>query len=119
MRRYFIKGLVIAALMFVLLTQVAATGTATALAIASVVGAIAPFVLKLVPVQGSWMLLITAVTSLVIAIVGELVSGELSLSALQSADPGTLYVTFGTTFGVTQLVFAYFKDHPLGPLTVK
>jgi len=56
MRRYFIKGLVIAALMFVLLTQVAATGTATALAIASVVGAIAPFVLKLVPVQGSWML---------------------------------------------------------------
>jgi hypothetical protein len=119
MRRYLLKALLFAMLVFVFMTQVAATGSATALGIASVVGAIAPFVLKLVPVQGSWMLLITAVTSLVIAIAGELISGEVKLSALQNADPGTLYLTFGTTFGVTQLVFAYFKDHPLGPLTVK
>ena len=118
MRRFFIKALLIAALLFVFLTQVAATGTATALAIASVVGAIAPFILKLIPLKGSWMLVVTWITSFVIAAVAEVISGEVHLSSLQSLDVGTLYLTFAATFGVTQAVFAYFKDHPLGPLTV-
>jgi hypothetical protein len=118
MRSLFIKALLVAALAFVFLTQVAATGTATALAIASVVGAIAPFILKLVPIKGSWMLVITWVVSFVIAAAAELISGEVKVSALQSVNVGNLYLIFAATFGVTQAVFAYFKDHPLGPLTV-
>ncbi len=103
----------------VMLLQIAATGSATALAIASAVGFIAPFVLKLVPLDGRYMEGVTALTSAVIAVVALLVSGEVSLSDLSAADPTKIYSTIVVTFGVTQAVFAYFKDHPLGPLAVK
>jgi len=109
--------IVLGLVLFVFLS--ASTGQATALAIASVVGIVAPFVLKLVPQAGRYMLIITAVVAIAIAIVAELVSGEVRLSDLQATDPGSLYKTIGVTFAVMQFVFAYFKDHPLGPLAVK
>jgi O-antigen ligase len=104
---------------FVLLTQVAATGgSATALAIASFVGAVAPFVLKLVPLDGSKMLLVTMLASVGIGIVAGAVTGELKLPP-DANDVGTLYADATIAFGLSQVVFAYFKDHPLGPLAVK
>jgi O-antigen ligase len=116
MNRRFKLALFVGLVVFILLTQVAATGTATALAIAAAVGIIAPFILKFVPAAGRYMLAITALVSVVIAIAAELISGDVNLSNLDVTKIGELCIA---TFGVTQAVFAYFKDHPLGPLAVK
>jgi O-antigen ligase len=119
LRRHARLFLFVTLMALIFVTQVAATGQATALVIASAVGVVAPFVLKLFPQVGRYMLIITAVASILIAVVAEVVTGEISLTNLQSTDPTKLYETVIAAFGVSQFVFAYFKDHPLGALAVK
>jgi len=105
--------------LFVLLvlSQIAATGQATALAIATVVGIIAPFVLRFIPLKDTQMVLLTQALSVVIAVVAGLISGDINLSNL-GADPAAIVGLVGWTYAVTQAVYNYFKDHPLGPLVV-
>src|SRR5437660_11936919 len=107
--RRHLKLIVYVAFVLLVLSQIAATGQATALAIASAVALVAPFVLKLVPQAGRYMLVITWVASALIAIVAEVISGDIKFNPLPS-DPGALYLLFGYSFGVTQAVFAFFKD---------
>ena len=106
--------LVIAIVFAVWLLLTAATGSSqsTAIALASVAALILPFVLKYVPAVGHYMVAITLVVSLAVAIGAELLSGELVLSQLQSADASTIFTLFLGVFGLSQAVYAVLTQSP-------
>src|SRR5258708_34137106 len=79
--------IVLGLVLFVFLS--ASTGQATALAIASVVGIVAPFVLKLFPQAGRYSRIIPAVARIAIAIVAELLNGEVRRSEPRPPNPGS------------------------------
>ena len=96
------------------LLLIAATGgsQSTAIAIAAVAGLILPLVLKYVPAAGHYMVAITLVASLVVAVLAELISGELVLSDLQKADPTTLFAMFLSVYGLSQVVYSALTQSP-------
>ena len=95
-------------------TTVAASAASqsSALAIAGVIGVILPFILKLVPAAGHYMIAITLVASLLVAVLAELVSGELVLSSLQKTDPVALFTLFMSVWGLSQVVYAILIQSP-------
>jgi fucose permease len=102
------------------LLQVAASGNAqaSALTIAGVVGAAAPFVIGFVKNQfhlnwdGRTMVAAATVVALVVALVALAVTGQLNLD-----DPTHMLETLAAAFSLEQLVFQSFKDSPrVGPL---
>ena len=108
-RLLFVLGLM--GLWFVL---AAATGgsQSTAIAIATVVALILPFVLKYVPAAGHYMVGITLIVSFVVAVLAELVSGEIDLSKLGSIDPTALLAMFLSVYGLSQVVYALLTQSP-------
>jgi len=84
----------------------------TAIAIAGVVGVLLPFVLKLVPAAGHYMVGITLGASLLVALLAEAVSGEIVLSNLKSTDAATLLGLFLSVWGLSQIVYATLTQSP-------
>lgn len=111
MRFRFMLGLMV--FLIWLLTVAAAGGSqSTAIALAGVAGVILPFVLKLVPAAGHYMVLIALGASLFIAVLAEIISGEIVLSHLQSTDPKTLFALFLSVWGLSQIVYATLSQSP-------
>jgi hypothetical protein len=112
---YRIPLLVLAAaglLVFLAITAAAAPIDSTAANIATAIIVISPFVLpmilKVVPLDGAKMTLLTYATSVVVAVIAGLVNGLFSPTNLSTA-PGVLAV--GTAvFGAMQLVYGLLKN---------
>lgn len=94
--------------------NIAATGTsqANAIAMITIAGLGLPFLFKLVPSAGHWMVAITVVVSLLASIGAEVLSGELVLSALPKADVPTLLASFLSVYGLTQFLYALLTQSP-------
>lgn len=97
---------------WLMLTAASPASQASALAIAGVAGVILSFVAKYVPAVGRWMVVITLASSFGIAVLAELVTGELVLTKLQSADPATLFAAFMSAWGLSQLTYAWLTQSP-------
>jgi len=100
-RRFILVAFVLA----LYVVNIAASGTSeqNAIAIASVVGLVLPFVYKLIPAAGHYMVAITVGVSVVVALVAMVTSGEL---ALDHVDLSSLYVTAMSVYGLSQFVYA-------------
>jgi hypothetical protein len=100
--------------LLVILVATAATGgsLAVAIAIAGVAAVVIPFVLKLVPAVGKYMIAICVGTSLVIAVAAELFSGEIVLSNLQATDVTTLLAIFLSVEGLSQRLYSILIQSP-------
>jgi hypothetical protein len=96
--------------------QIAATpadaSLATALAIAGVGGVALPFLLKLVPAAGKYMVAICVVASLVIALVAEVASGEIVLSNLSATNVPALIAIFLSVEGLSQRLYSILIQSP-------
>ena len=110
MRRLMVLALVLMA--WLLLTAATGSSQATAIAIASIVALILPFVYKYVPAVGHYMVALTLVVSLLVAVGAELLTGELVLSQLQSVDGTTLFALFLGVYGLSQAVYAALTQSP-------
>jgi hypothetical protein len=99
---------------FIWLFVTAATpaSEASALAISGVAGVILSLLVKYVPAAGRWMVGITLGLSLLVAIAAEVATGEIVLSNLQSASPATLFATFMSAWGLSQLTYAWLTQSP-------
>jgi hypothetical protein len=106
--------LLLALVVFGWVLLIAATGgsQSTAIALAAVAGLILPFVLKYVPAVGHYMVAITLIVSLVVAVLAMLISGELVLSKLQSTDAATLFALFLSVYALSQVVYAALTQSP-------
>jgi hypothetical protein len=93
---------------------IAATGgsQSTAIALATVAALILPFVLKYVPAVGHYMVAITLIVSLVVAVLAELISGELVLSNLQSTNATTVLAMFLSVYALSQVVYSVLAQSP-------
>jgi hypothetical protein len=116
MRRLLLIGAVLGAWV----ANIAATGQSeqNAIAIATVIGLLLPFVLKLVPQAGHAMVAITVVAAFVAAVAAELLSGELSLSNLGALDTQTLLGLFMSVYGLSQLVYSTLTQKPATTVAV-
>jgi hypothetical protein len=97
---------------YVMITASTDASQTTALGIAGVVGVLLPFILKYVPASGGWMVGITLAISLLVAVVAEIVTGEIVLSDLQHTDAGHLFAVFMSVWGLSQVVYASLTQHP-------
>src|SRR5690349_5993130 len=104
MRRLLI--IVIGFALYVALIAASAASQSSALEIAAVVGLVLPFVLKLVPAAGHYMVAITLVVSLLVAVIAEAFTGELVLSNLSHTDYASLFTIFMSVWGLSQVVYA-------------
>lgn len=109
----------VALAVWVVLTAASASSQSTAIAIASIVGIVLPFVLKFIPAAGHYMLLITLGVSLLVAVAAELISGEIVLSNLQAVDAKTLFALFLSVWGLSQIVYAALSQSPKTASTVQ
>lgn len=109
-RRLLLIGVVLGAWLF----NIAASGTSqeNAIAIATIAGLVLPFFFKLIPAAGHYMIAIVVVISFLAAAGAMLLSGELDLSKLQTADTGTLLGLFMTVYGLGQFVYSTLTQHP-------
>src|SRR5467141_1080375 len=110
MRRLFILAAAIA--LWLVLTAAAPASTSSALAIAGVVGVLLPLVLKFVPAAGHYMIAITLIVSLLVAVIAEVVTGELVLSDLSKTDYAALFTIFMSVWGLSQVVYATLAQSP-------
>lgn len=91
------------------LTAAAGDAASIANALATAVVILSPFVLKFVKLDGPTMVAVSYVAALVIGAAALLLSGEAKLDI--SSAPSVL--AFATAlWGLQQLVFQIFKDHP-------
>src|SRR5881392_935022 len=92
----------------VVLVTMAASGAsqANAIALSTIAGIILPLVLKYVPAAGHYMVAITVGASLVVAVLAELMSGELVLNNLQGMDTSALLAAFVLVYGLSQFVYS-------------
>jgi hypothetical protein len=72
-----------------------------------------PLALKYVKLDGAAMAALTYAASFVIAFGAALLSGELSLSALNGGSFTAILTFSSALFGVQQVVFQMIKDHPV------
>ncbi len=110
----FKRRLFLLAIVGVWLVTLAATGgsQSTAIAIAAVVGVLLPLGLKYIPAAGHYMVGISLGASLVVAVIAEIVSGEIVLSNLQATDAQTLLALFLSVWGLSQIVYATLTQSP-------
>lgn len=109
------KRLIVGVIVFAVwlaLTAASPASEASALAISGVAGVILSLLAKYVPATGRYMVGITLGLSLLVAIVAEIVTGELVVTKLQSADPATLFATFMSAWGLSQLTYAWLTQSP-------
>jgi hypothetical protein len=108
------KLLLLAIVATVWSSLIAATGgsQSTAIAIAGVVGLLLPFGLKLVPAAGHYMVGITLGSSLLVAVVAEVVTGEIDVSNLQATNATALLAMFLSVYGLSQAVYAVLTQSP-------
>jgi hypothetical protein len=115
MRKLLRKILLPLVLAAILLVNIAATGSsqANAIAIASVVGLALPFLYKVFPVAGHYMVIITVVVSVICAVVAEVAGGEIKLSNFQGTlDTTHLYLIVMSVYGLSQFMFAFLTQSP-------
>lgn len=110
MKRLLMIGLVVVALF--MLTAASPASETSALAIAGVAGIILSLLAKYVPAVGHYMVVITLAASLAVAVLAEIVTGELVLTKLQSADPATLFAAFMSAWGLSQITYAFLTQSP-------
>lgn len=99
------------ALPFVAVILIAAVGpltTTTAMTIAVIVMAVAPFVLKFVPLDGPKMVLLSYLVAAVVTVVAGFASGEVTTASFNIAN---LVATSGALWAVMQGVFQLFKTN--------
>lgn len=99
------------ALPFAAVLLIAAVGpltASTAMTIALIVMAVAPFVLKFVKLDGPTMVLLSYAVALVVTVGAGFASGEVTTSSFNVAN---LAVTSGALWAVMQGVFQLFKDN--------
>lgn len=110
MRRILFAVLILLALF----TTIAATtdSAETAAKITAVAGVILPFLLKLVPAAGHYMVAITLAASLLIAGVAMWYTGELVLTNLSATNLPLLLSTALSAWGLSQIVYATLTQHP-------
>ena len=106
--------LVLGALALVMVTAAAPADAslATALGIAGVAALILPFVLKLVPAAGKYMIAICVVASLLIAVGSMVASGEIVLDNLRATDLPTLLAIFLSVEGLSQRLYSILIQSP-------
>jgi len=102
--------------MLVILVITAATGDAAqvANALAAAVIILSPLLLKYVKLDGPTMVAVSYIAALVIAAAALLLSGQ---AQVDPSSAGSVLAFATALFGLQQVVFQVFKDHPLaGPL---
>lgn len=109
----------ILSLPFLALAMIAVVGPvtlSTALAIAAVIMVISPFVLKLVPVSGPLMAILSFAVAFAVAVASGIISKELVASDFTAIN---LWATAAALWAVQQAVFQLFKDnHTFGKYLV-
>jgi hypothetical protein len=98
------------------LLNVAASGNAASVAnaLAGLAIILSPLALKYVKLDGPTMVAVSYLTALVIAAAALLLSGE---AKFDPSSTGSVLAFTTALFGLQQIVFQVFKDHPLaGPL---
>jgi hypothetical protein len=104
LRRFLLVGAVLGAWV----VNIAASGTSqsNAIALATVAGLLLPFVFKAIPAAGHYMVAIVVGISFAVAVGAMLISGELDINQLQSANTTTLLGLFMTVYGLGQFVYS-------------
>jgi len=110
LKRFAIAYLIVS--MWAFLTAASAQTEQTAFGIAGVLALILPFALKFVPRAGKYMIAICMGSSLVIAVVSMLISGEAKFSDLQGTDIPTLITLFLTVEALSQRLYSILTQSP-------
>ncbi len=109
-RRLLLIGVVLVAWV----VNIAASGTSqeNAIAIATIAGLVLPFLFKLVPAAGHYMIAIIVTVSFLAAAGAMVLSGDLDLTRLQQANTTALLGLFMEVYGLGQFVYSVLTQHP-------
>lgn len=94
------------------LTAASAQTEETAFGIAGVAALVLPFVLKIIPRAGGYMIAICMGSSAIIAVASMLLSGEMKLTDLQHTDMPTLITLFLTVEALSQRLYSILTQSP-------
>lgn len=110
LKRFAVAYILVA--IWALLTGASAQTEQTAFGIAGVAAIILPFILKIVPAAGHYMIAICMISSLIIAAASMLLSGEAKFDDLQHTDVPTLLVLFLTVEALSQRLYSILIQSP-------
>lgn len=105
-------GLFVIWLMLTAAVALADKSLATALAIAGAAAVVLPFLLKLVPAAGKYMIAICVAASLLIAVGAEIASGEIDFQNLSATNVPALIAIFLSVEGLSQRIYSILIQSP-------
>jgi len=109
-----LASVILAVVAFLAITAATGDAAQTGIAIAGAVVLLSPLALKYVKLDGPTMVAVSYLTALVIAAVALALTGQ---AKVDPSSAGSVLAFATALFGLQQVIFQVFKDHPFaGPL---